>query len=192
VKLIVGLGNPGEDYSDTRHNAGKAVLEFLARERGLRWSKKNKLKASLASFNIQNEEVVLACPETYMNLSGDAVILLTRHYQIDAAKDLLILVDDVALPFGKFRLRKSGSDGGHNGLKSIETALGTKEYPRLRIGIGSISSAVMKEYVLDRFTKEEKKQLPNLLSRGRKACELWISQPLSQALNVVNASEFST
>ncbi len=124
-----------------------------------------------------------------MNISGEAVQLLVQHFEIDATKNLLVVMDEAALPFGQYRLRSKGSAGGHNGLKSIETALGTSHYSRLRLGIGSAETALqpLENFVLSRFSKEEKAAWPEVLERGSQACSLWVQQPIAKAMNVVNA-----
>lgn len=194
MKLIVGLGNPGSRYSHTRHNAGRLLVESIARECAVKWKVQKSLKASVASTHFDSEEVSLAFPETFMNVSGEAVSLLVRHFSIDIQRDLLIVMDEMALPFGKWRLRSRGSDGGHNGLKSIQAALISSQYPRLRMGIGpqemAVSSKgkpVFEEYVLERFGREESEAMPAVLEKGLQACKLWATRPIADAMNVVNA-----
>lgn len=195
MKLIVGLGNPGSKYSETRHNAGSLVVERIARENSLRFSGKSKLKASFAIWRKLPEEVVLAYPEVFMNVSGESVKALVDHFGVIPDKDLLVVVDDVALPFGLLRLRAKGSSGGHNGLKSVELFLGSSNYARLRVGIGPEDakntgrpqgSIPLEEFVLMPFTAIERKLLPDFLDRTVQACQEWLEKPIADAMNVVN------
>ncbi len=189
MRLIVGLGNPGAAYLPTRHNLGRNLVEEMARHFRLSFSTKKNLSASFAELR-EGETVLLAYPELFMNHSGEAVRKLTDYFSIDSAKDLLVLVDDAALPFGDLRLRPQGSDGGHNGLKSVNQMLGSDDYPRLRLGIGAPEKNIpLEDYVLASFTAEEKKALPGFLKKGMEAVLLWISQPITQAMNAVNASD---
>lgn len=190
MKLIAGLGNPGSRYSGTRHNAGRSLLEWIAARSKSDFKPHKRLKASVASVELGAEEVLLAYPEMFMNVSGEAVSLLVKNFSIDPAKDLLVVLDDVALPFGKFRLRGKGSDGGHNGLKSVEAFLKSPEYPRLRFGIAPEEGAEkvpLEEFVLARFTKSEKTALPGVYEKGFQACLAWATLPIAKAMNDINA-----
>jgi len=193
VKLIVGLGNPGSRYSHTRHNAGRLLVEYLAREAAASFKMQKKLKAQVAPAKFGGEDISLVYPETFMNVSGETLALLTQHFEVDLRHDLLIVVDDIALPFGKWRLRSRGSDGGHNGLKSIQRALGTSAYARLRMGIAPENTALspegkisLEEFVLESFDRTESRALPKTLERGAQACKLWAAQPIEQAMSAVN------
>ncbi len=193
MKLIVGLGNPGSGYSETRHNAGRMLVERIASKQSLKFSKKSALKASLASFDWGGEPAVIAYPETFVNASGEAVGRLVAHLKIVPQKDLLIAVDDVAIPYGTLRLRAKGSSGGHNGLKSVEAALGIPEYARLRLGVGLSKEEVatelsLKEYVLAPFSRAEKAKMGSFLDQGLEACRLWVTQSITAAMNAVNHS----
>ena len=198
MKLIVGLGNPGDAYARTRHNIGRRLMEFIAGEENIKFSLKKSQKAAMASVSWHGEAVHLAYPLTYMNLSGEAVAALVKYWKVAADKDLLIVVDDVALPFGKFRLRGEGSSGGHNGLASVEDHLGNREYTRLRIGIGpreertpgesKRSDGPLRDYVLSGFSAAEEKKMKELLRKGMEACRAWALEPLTRAMNQVNAS----
>jgi PTH1 family peptidyl-tRNA hydrolase len=155
--LIVGLGNIGEEYEDTRHNIGFTVLDMLAKENNIKFSV-DKL-ASVAEYKFKGKTLVLIKPSTYMNLSGKAV-----NYWLQAEKiqkeNLLVITDDLALPFGSLRMKGKGSDGGHNGLKSIQETLTTSEYARLRFGVGNeFSKGKQVDYVLGKWTEEERKGL---------------------------------
>ncbi|MFA7254945.1 MAG: aminoacyl-tRNA hydrolase [Candidatus Omnitrophota bacterium] len=190
MKLIVGLGNPGDEYARTRHNIGRRLMEFIAEDEKVKLASKKSQKAALASVLWNQEAVHLAHPLTYMNLSGEAIAALVKYWKVAADKDLLVVVDDVALPFGKFRLRGEGSSGGHNGLASIEEHLGSRAYPRLRIGIGPCEKGTdesLRDYVLSPFKVLEEKKMKTLLGAGAEACRAWALEPLAKAMNRVNA-----
>ena len=187
MKLIVGLGNPGKKYEQTRHNIGKKLLSFAADRHRIKFVSQKRLQVSVAGpFDFEGHEVMLAHPESYMNVSGVALKMLCQEYQIQTAKDLLVVVDDAAIPFGKLRLRYHGSSGGHNGLKSIEEHLQTDAYARLRMGIG-VPGEALEDYVLREFTRDEKKLMEGFLSRADQACGVWISEAPDRAMNVINA-----
>ncbi len=193
MKLIVGLGNPGSRYSETRHNAGRMLVERIASRHSLKFSKKSALGASLVSFDWDGEPAAIAYPETFVNASGEAVGRLVAHFRIAPQKDLLIAVDDVAIPFGTLRMRAKGSSGGHNGLKSIEAVLAGPEYARLRLGVGlgkeeTAVESPLKEYVLAPFTAIEKAKMGSFLDQGLEACRLWVTQSITAAMNAVNPS----
>lgn len=193
MKLIIGLGNPGKKYSATRHNAGRLLVEKIAVLHRKDWKAQPACQALTASFVWENQQVVLACPETFMNHSGEAVRSLVQFYKVDASKDLLIAVDDAALPFGTLRLRASGSDGGHNGLKSIQECLGDENYARLRIGInGPGEHEMLEDYVLQTFGAGERRPFEEILEKAAEACRLWLTQPVEQVMNAVNASPSSS
>ncbi|MBU3759276.1 MAG: aminoacyl-tRNA hydrolase [Candidatus Omnitrophica bacterium] len=201
MKLIVGLGNPGETYSGTRHNAGKLFVQFLAESLGLRdFTEKRKLKASVAQVDWSGCRTVLAWPETFMNLSGESVRQLLAAYGCDPECDMLVVVDDLDLPFGKVRLRAEGSDGGHKGLRSIQALLGTKRFARLRIGIGrparfeqgSGPAESVEEFVLSRFKKSEEKELRRIFSGIAEGCAFWIQGQSTLALNYINSIKQTT
>jgi len=194
MKLIVGLGNPGDEYARTRHNIGRRIVEFIAGEEKVKFASKKSQKAAVISLSWNGETLHLAYPLTYMNLSGEAIMSLVKYWKVAADKDLLVIVDDVALPFGKFRLRGEGSSGGHNGLASIEAHLGSREYPRLRVGIGPCekiteagSEVPLRDYVLSVFAAAEEKKMNVLLGNGMEACRAWAGEPLAKAMNRVNA-----
>jgi len=155
MKLIVGLGNPGTRYEGTRHNVGSDLILSMAGRLRLKIQEKKSLKAWVSMSDLDEQQLIFAIPTTYMNSSGQAVLRLVKEYSINVVEDLLIIVDDVALPFGNLRLRVSGSDGGHNGLKSVEGSLETVVYPRIRCGVGpeseeSLRGVVLEDYVLDK------------------------------------------
>lgn len=185
--LIVGLGNPGEEYVGTRHNIGFACLNLLARRHGLDFRAKRS-QARLAEGQIAGQRVVLARPFTYMNLSGHAVSGLRGWYKIDPVEALLVIYDDIDLPFGKLRLRQRGSAGTHNGMKSIIGQLGSQEFPRVRVGIGKPPPRWdLKAYVLGRFSPEEQHELPTVCAQVADAIELTLREGFIAAMNRYNA-----
>lgn len=201
MKLIIGLGNPGAEYTHTRHNIGRRLIESIVERERAVFSFPKSLQAAVASTQWAGKAIYLAYPLIYMNLSGEAVAMLTAHFKIKSLDDLLIVVDDIALPFGKFRLRGEGSSGGHNGLLSIEECLESWEYPRLRIGIGTFedrhseksagAKELLKDYVLSVFDSDEEKRMEELLTTGQKACRSWALEPLAKAMNWINTTELS-
>jgi len=186
--LIVGLGNPGEKYARTRHNIGFDGLDALAKRHGLEFRGK-RANSLIAEGSIGGQRVALAKPQTFMNLSGQAVTALRSWYKLDAAKELLVVYDDMDLPFGKLRLRERGSAGTHNGMRSIVGQLGGSEFPRLRVGIdqapGKMDAAA---YVLSRFSKAEEAELHFLLDTLSDAVELVVREGLPAAMNKYNPS----
>ncbi|MDP9375539.1 MAG: aminoacyl-tRNA hydrolase [Chloroflexota bacterium] len=188
--LIVGLGNPGKEYKDTRHNVGFLTVEELARRGGLRWERP-RLKAEQARGTLAGRDVVLAKPQTYMNLSGVSVVQLVRWYKVPLA-DLLVISDDLDLPFGQIRLRAEGSAGGQGGLKSIIQQLRSNTFPRLRIGIGRPQWGEPKDYVLTRFGKEQAAELPAIVARAADAAELWLAEGIIAAMNRYNRAPAAT
>jgi PTH1 family peptidyl-tRNA hydrolase len=185
VALIVGLGNPGKTYDRTRHNIGFAAVEALAHKHGLEFKKQLKFKGSLAVGKIGEDPVILLMPQTFMNLSGEAVALVMHYYQVDLSR-LLIITDDIALPLGQLRIRINSSSGGHNGLKSVENCLQTNRYPRLRIGVGDRAEGDLADYVLAKFSQEEEKLIPGVLERVVQSIELWLDKGLTSAMNFAN------
>ncbi|MEF3274769.1 MAG: aminoacyl-tRNA hydrolase [Chloroflexus sp.] len=186
--LIVGLGNPGERYARTRHNIGFRSVETLAERHGLTF-RSQRANSEIAEGYIRGQRVVLVKPQTYMNLSGQAVSALRNWYKIDPARELLIIYDDLDLPFARLRLRERGSAGTHNGMRSIVTQLGTTEFPRLRVGIGQPPANMdAADYVLSRFTPEEEAVLPELLTRVADAVEVVLGEGLTTAMNRYNPS----
>lgn len=185
--LIVGLGNPGTTYAHTRHNIGFDAIDLLAHRHGLEIRGK-RAQSLIGEGQIAGQRVALVKPQTYMNLSGQAVSALRSWYKIDLARDLLVIYDDMDLPFGRLRFRERGSAGTHNGMRSIIAQLGSSEFPRLRVGIdqapGHQDAA---SYVLSRFSKEEAAELPDLLGRVADAVELVVREGLTVAMNRYNS-----
>ena len=188
VKVIVGLGNPGKDYERTRHNVGWMVVDHLADVWHFApWRRDG--EARVASGIAASEPVRLVKPQTYMNLSGGTLRPYLRRTGWSPQRDLLVLVDDVALPLGHLRFRASGSSGGHNGLKSIEGALGHRDYARLRIGIAPPSDrrrGDLADYVLNDFGKAEMKEIQELMPTFVEAAELWIREGIEKVMNRFN------
>lgn len=160
MKLIVGLGNPGKEYENTRHNIGYIFIDALADKLGISIDKK-KFNGLYTETVINNEKVLLVKPLSYMNLSGEVVEQFVNYYKIDI-KDILIINDDLDLEVGRVRLRDHGSSGGHNGLKNIALHLNTEDFKRLKIGISNNKLIDKKDYVLGKFSKEEKEVINNL------------------------------
>jgi PTH1 family peptidyl-tRNA hydrolase len=187
MKLIVGLGNPGREYRDTRHNVGFMVVEEIARRHSVGWaSGPSQIPETLVGKKFGTVPLMLAKPLTYMNLSGDAVAGLTRYFDIEVA-DLCVVVDEVALPFGKLRARARGSAGGHNGLKSIIERLGTTDFPRLRLGVGrGDGRRDLADHVLAKFEKGEQADLEALVGRAADAAEMFAADGIAKVMNVYN------
>ncbi len=182
--LIAGLGNIGSDYNNTRHNVGFEVLDELAKEFGVSFKFDN--QAFVAEFKHKGRTFVLIKPTTYMNLSGKAVRYWLNKHTIPK-ENLLVVVDDLALPFGKQRLRPNGSNGGHNGLKHIDEILGDNNYARLRIGIGNeFGKGKQVDYVLGKWTKQEAEQLPEILQYAAETVKAFGTIGLPFTMNQFN------
>ena len=181
IRIIVGLGNPGPNYAATRHNVGFMVMDALAREWGAMWKADKARKAELAS----GPGVLLVKPQTYMNDSGFCVGPLMRYFKF-TPEQVLVVYDDTALPVGMLRLRARGSDGGHNGMKSLIAHLGCEGFPRLRVGIGSHGQKTLVSHVLGQFTPEEKPLLDEAVQRAAAAVRLLLSHGLEAAANAHN------
>lgn len=183
VKLIVGLGNPGQEYAATRHNIGFMVVDRLKRELHATETRK-RFRAEIAEAFVGGEKLVLMKPQTYMNLSGISAREAAHWYKA-AIEDILVVVDDIELPFGASRMRAGGSSGGHNGLKSLTAELGSDQYPRLRLGVGRGSGDARRQ-VLSRFSKEEEMELPEIIATGAECVLLWRSEGIVTAMNRCN------
>jgi PTH1 family peptidyl-tRNA hydrolase len=184
--LIVGLGNPGPQYAATRHNVGWMVLDRLAARHGLQF-KPQQAKAILARGAIAGRTVILAKPQTYMNASGQSVSNLARFYKIPLDR-IMIVYDELDLPVGTIRLRERGSAAGHNGLTSVLQQLGTQNVPRLRIGIGKPPRGEGVNWVLGRFSADERADLTPALDRAADALESWLTEGIAPAMNRFNGS----
>ena len=199
MKLVVGLGNPGREYVGTRHNVGFEVIDVLAERTGLAGAGEFDRTArsrfdgltvdGTVTFRWGSEKVLLLKPLTFMNLSGKSVQAAMAFYQL-APSDLLVVLDDLALPCGKLRLRAGGSSGGHNGLKDIERALSTSQYPRLRLGIDAPPPMMDgRDYVLGRFSPDQRRSIDPAIARAAEAAQVWIEKGTNAAMNVFNADE---
>ena len=186
LHLIVGLGNPGSEYAKTRHNAGFLVLERFADRRRAKWSLEKKFNARIARVESDGKRALLCEPQTFMNSSGEAVADVLSFYQATPAR-LLVVVDDADLPLGEIRMRPSGSSGGHHGLESIEQHLGTRDYARLRIGIGRQDGArEITGYVLGRFSSTEAELMDKVLTVACDQVECWLNSGIQKAMNQFN------
>lgn len=185
--LIIGLGNPGREYKDTRHNIGFMLIDSLAEKLGARGMKLQS-KAIVTSAMYNEKKIILAKPQTYMNLSGQSAQGLLHFYKIPF-ECLLVAHDDLDIPFGVIRIRPSGGPGGQRGMADTIEQLGTKDFPRLRLGIGRPPGRMQaKDYVLQNFSKEEQKLLPEILSRASEAALEFVTNGLNMAMNKFNGS----
>src|ERR1700722_16994488 len=191
VKLIIGLGNPGIEYQFTPHNAGFLALDRIAEDCGVAVSNRRS-RALTARAKLAGQDVLLAKPETFMNLSGLSVAALIQEFEI-SPEDIVVLYDELALPLGTIRIRERGSANGHNGVKSISGVLGTEEWLRIRIGVGKPAladgreiKAGGKDYLLSPFRKQELAVLDEVLDRARGAVEMVLTQGVSAAMNEFN------
>lgn len=185
--MIVGLGNPGAEYERTRHNAGFMAVDRLARRHAPGAPARGRFHAATLEARISNEPCLLMKPTTYMNRSGLAVAEAVRFYKLDVADDVLVMVDDVALPAGSIRLRASGGAGGHNGLADIERMLGGPNYSRCRIGVDPPGPAPQRDYVLGRFSPEQWERMEPALDKAADAAEAWVAEGPINAMNRFNA-----
>lgn len=187
LRLVVGLGNPGAEYARTRHNAGFLVVEELASRASAFWNLEKKFQARIAKWEQAGRRVLLAQPQTYMNASGEAVGALVDFYHV-RLPDLLVVVDDADLPLGEIRLRPKGSSGGHHGLESIEKHLGTRDYARLKVGIGRTTDGrrQIANYVLGKFGAGETELLEKVLQRAAEQVVCWTTDGLEKAMNRFN------
>jgi peptidyl-tRNA hydrolase, PTH1 family len=187
LSLIVGLGNPGREYARTRHNAGFMVVERLAARWHGAWEPDRRFEVRQARVRPDGDAVVLCEPQTFMNLSGRAVAGWLNYHQVPTER-LLVVVDDADLPLGMLRLRGEGSSGGHHGLESIETSLGTRGYARLRVGIGRQADGrrEITDHVLSRFADDELERLEKVLARASDQVECWVKDGLRRAMNRYN------
>lgn len=192
MRLIVGLGNPGTKYSMSRHNLGFMVIDHVSRMLGVNLKEESWCQGVYGKGECQGEPVILLKPMTYMNLSGDSVRKVADYFRL-GIQDLIIVVDDIALPFGQMRVREAGSAGGHNGLRSIESCMGSPNYFRLRMGVGapdvtrpSWSGEKLVDHVLGVFHGEEREKLASFVEQGAEAVKLLCTTQPSQAMMVIN------
>ncbi len=184
MKLIVGLGNPGKEYEDTRHNVGFLVLDNYLKTDD--W--KEKFNAMYHEARINGEKVIFVKPLTYMNLSGDAVVQFVNYYDIDL-DDILVIHDDLDLTFGTYKLKKNSSAGGHNGIKSIINRLGSENFARLKVGISHDKSIDTKDYVLGNFSKKDKEIFNTMQDDFNKIIESFVIDGIEKTMNIYNTKK---
>lgn len=186
MKLVIGLGNPGPEYVNTRHNVGFDVLDRLARRWAPGETARARFHAALIDARVDGERALLLKPTTFMNRSGLTAAEAVRFYKLDPEDALLVIVDDVALPCGTIRVRDAGSAGGHNGLADIEQKLGTNCYARLRIGIDPPGAIPQKDYVLGRFRPDQLDAVEPALVDATEAVACWVAHGATEAMNRFN------
>ena len=184
IRLVAGLGNPGAEYTGTRHNVGFMVVDLVAAHAGSTWEKSSKRNALVAKHG----SVFLVKPMSYMNRSGEPLRAIADYYKI-LPQEMLVVLDDMALPLGRVRIRQSGGPGGHNGLESIIIHFGAEEIPRLRIGIGAAPAEGAVDYVLSRFFEEERPIIRSAIDRAAEAVKCAIDNGVVSAMNTFNKSE---
>ncbi len=183
IRLVVGLGNPGPEYERTRHNIGFELVDKLATDRGLKWSKEHKFRAKIAA---DGNGITFAKPLTYMNLSGNSVARLGRHHGLHPDQ-ILVVYDDISLPVGSLRFRAEGSSGGHNGIKSIIEYFATETFPRLKIGVGANpGKEALTDHVLGQFSPEEWAEMEKVLAIAADGVNCALSAGLNTAMNQFN------
>lgn len=186
--IIVGLGNPGAEYARTRHNLGFMVLDNLASRQGIKLDTRTKLYY-LGRGQIEGKDVILAEPRTYMNLSGQAVKSLSDKYKVDPC-NIIVLVDDMRIPLGRIRMRKSGGSGGHNGLTNIIECLGTQEFPRLRLGLGEPPAGLdYIDFVLKTFLPDEWEHVNSMTERAAEALEFCLKNGYEATMDKYNRAD---
>ncbi|WP_249029717.1 aminoacyl-tRNA hydrolase [Tannockella kyphosi] len=184
MKLIIGLGNPGKEYENTRHNCGFMVIDELCKN----WSCSTnlvKFKGEYCKIKYKGEDVILLKPTTYMNLSGESVQQFMKFYKIEK-EDILVIYDDLDMPVGKLRLRTSGSAGGHNGIKSMISHVGGQDFQRIRVGIDRHPYIKVVDYVLGKFTKDEQPFIEEGVKQAAKAVEMFLEKDFVAAMNAFN------
>ena len=187
MRLIVGLGNPGREYRETRHNVGFMVVDEIARRHNLTLAMApSQIPDAMIAKKFGDDALLMAKPLTFMNNSGEAVAALARYYDVPIG-DLLIVVDEVALPFGRLRARARGSAGGHNGLKSVIARLGTTEFARLRLGVGRGDARKdLADHVLSKFEADEQSALGEFITRAADAAEMFAADDIAKVMNTYN------
>ena len=184
--IIVGLGNPTKEYTNTRHNIGFDVIDTIAEELGISVLEK-KHKALIGKGILEGMKIILAKPQTYMNLSGESIRELIDYYKVEEKMELIVIYDDISLDVGQLRIRKKGSAGGHNGIKSILNHLGHDEFLRIKMGVGEKPKGYdLADYVLGHFTKEERKIMDESAILAEKAIELILIDEIGEAMNLYN------
>ena len=185
MKLIAGLGNIGNNYAFTRHNAGFMVVDKMALDNNATFKEVSKLRSLITNVRAGGEEYLLIKPTTYMNLSGEAIQLVMNYYKIPAS-DLLVVYDDLSLELGKIRYRANGSDGGHNGIKSIIKNLNTKDFARLKVGIGPQPNIPSEAFVLQKFPEADLKPLKSVLDKSVESIEYYFKNGIAKTQNLYN------
>lgn len=184
--IIAGLGNPDKQYEGTRHNAGFDVIDRIADKYNISVDGR-KHRAFIGKGIIAGQKVILAKPQTYMNLSGESILSLVDYYKADVERELLIIYDDISLETGQLRIRAKGSAGGHNGIKNIIAHLGTQVFPRIKVGVGEKPKGYdLADYVLGHFSKEEKERMDEGYDHAVRAAELIVSGQINEAMNEYN------
>ena len=185
MKLVVGIGNPGKEYLGTRHNVGFEVVERVASRNALSFERDKRLNAGLAKGRVGGEDVWLVEPHSYVNLSGQVVSRIARERDV-SHEDVLVVLDDYHLPLGALRLRSQGSAGGHNGMRSLISSFGTRDFPRLRIGIGAPPPGMATDFVLTRFRPSERDRIDEAYERGADCVEDWVAEGTAATMNKHN------
>lgn len=186
---LIGLGNPGKEYKNTRHNVGYEMIDALARKYDVNVLG-IKHKAMVGSTYIGGEKILFVKPLTYMNLSGESVKEVINYYKLDGKKDIIVISDDISLDVGRIRIRKKGSDGGHNGLKNIIHHLGHEEFMRIRVGVGEKPAGYdLADYVLGHFNKQEEIKLQQGMEQGMDAIKTIIDSGIDDAMNLYNRKQ---
>ena len=186
IRLVAGLGNPGPDYASTRHNIGFATVDFFAQAAGAVFERQSKWDATVAKAG----HAILVKPLTFMNRSGSALAAVADFYKITST-EILVVLDDFALPLGRLRIRESGGPGGHNGLESVIVSFGSEDIPRLRLGIGDAPERSSIDYVLSPFFEEEKPKMKAMVERAAEAIKCAIDNGITSAMNQFNKAEES-
>lgn len=185
--VIVGLGNPGRKYAKTRHNVGFMVVDELARKYGLTFKEKN--DCYITDWRLENKDIIIIKPLTYMNLSGTAVKkIINKNILNNLPESLIVIHDDLDMPLGKMKIKKDGSSGGHKGVQSIIDSIGTKNFIRIKIGIGKDLHCDVSDYVLSKFTKEEQSVIKEKISQAVSSIVVIINEGVEQAMNIYNRS----
>ncbi|MCK9603118.1 MAG: aminoacyl-tRNA hydrolase [Candidatus Omnitrophica bacterium] len=186
MKLIAGLGNPGTTYRDTRHNIGFSVIREIAKTHKISLKRERNISSLTGRGKIEGQDVILALPLTFMNLSGGALIPLFRKYKVEP-DGVLIACDDLDLELGRLKVRPTGSSGGHRGLQSVIDSLGDNKFARLRIGIGRPGIHIdAAEYVLSSFTRREKEEIKTVIKEASECCEAWLAKGIVETMNIFN------
>lgn len=187
MKIIVGLGNPGKQYESTRHNIGFHVIDELSSRLNIPLTQ-SKFNGMYGISHVGTEKVMLLKPLTYMNLSGECIVPMMDYFEV-ADEEIVVIYDDLDLQVGKLRLRQKGSAGGHNGIKSIIQHLGTQEFNRIRIGVDRPKNGMkVSDYVLSRFTEDEKSDIEHAVKKSADACEDWLTKSFLEVMNTYNGA----